>query len=169
MSSQPQTQNGTDDSPIPRTTREVNGIETTEIDVRETKQRLDGARAMVQLPGDAKHLHGRQQLPATVRVHTKTLREDERVKVEFDRFPRARFVHVNHVKRLLDAEQFLGIDGDGAKHVWDPEENEVEVIGDGDEAPTVFDQDAPQKDVRTWTHHVARERGWRHPDNGGDA
>ncbi|WP_323192429.1 hypothetical protein [Halostella sp. PRR32] len=149
-----------DDAPVARTTTEVNGIETREIDTDATVARLDGARAMVhERDADAPYWRG-QRLPATIDAPRKLVDDHSRVRVTFDRYDRSDVVPVGMVAAVLDGERVLGVDQTGDRHIWDPVDNVVRVYDDAGEVDREVDQDEPGKDVRTWTAYVADRRGW---------
>ena len=116
-----------------------------------------GSRALVNYNGNA--------LVATVETPQEAL-DEALVIATFDRHPSTVSVPVGAVVRELDNEgDLLGVDGEGAAHVYYAESNTIEVWDDEDLARASLDRavnlDEGDRDARKWTAFVADVRGWR--------
>jgi hypothetical protein len=112
-----------------------------------------------------------QALPATVEA-TDAMLEERLVRVDYDRFPGRETRTVGAVVAILDELVDLGVDQEGARHLWSPDSNLVWAVEPGGDVEWSYDLDADahaDKDARKWTHYVARERGWTRDDQEGDA
>lgn len=117
----------------------------------------NGSRALVR--------HDGQQLVATVGTPDDVL-EEALILVTFDRHPAQAALPIGAVERELDRDgELLGTDQEGGTHVYQPAENTVEIWEDSKIARAGADRtvdldEYEDKDVRSWTHHVADKRGW---------